>query len=116
MPALDLRRSIVLVEPGSTHLAGNGNVVFACLNTGAGGELGGADHLPGFASAEAGDYRLAPGSQNLDRCAVVGGESPFDIAGYPRIVDDPDVANDAGAADRGAFEDTSRLFQDGFED
>ena len=114
-PGVRLDRSILLVEPGSAHLSGGGSSEFSCLNTGAGGALGGSAHPPGFANAASGDYRLAADSQNLDQCADGDIASPFDIGGYPRVIDRPDSANAAGAVDRGAFEDIDQLLQDGFE-
>jgi hypothetical protein len=113
--ALELHRSIILIEPGSTHLSGTGSSAFSCLNTGPGGVLGGSMHDPGFAAPGDGNYRLTASSQNLDQCAVDGGESQHDIAGYPRVVDTPDAPDGSGVADRGAYEDTDQLFRDGFE-
>ena len=112
--AVDIRRSILLAD-GATHLQGAGTASFDCINTGTGGALGGTSHAPGFFDATGGVYRLASGSMNLDRCAVTGGETPFDIGGLPRIIDLAAVANGAGAADRGAYEDVEGLLIDSFE-
>jgi hypothetical protein len=114
--ALQLSRSILLVDPGNTHVAGSGNSAFSCLNTGPGGALGGSSHAPGFESASEGRYRLTSGSQNLDQCIASAAASPLDIGGYPRIVDRSDTVNANGAADRGAFEDILLILQDGFEE
>lgn len=114
--ALDVKRSILLVEAGGTHLSGAGTTAFSCLNTGPGGALGGTPHAPGFFDASNGQYRLRSDSPNLDQCAIDGTETPFDLAGRPRVVDRPGIPNGAGPIDRGAFEDVEDLFSDRFED
>lgn len=114
--ALDLKRSIVLVETGGSHLSGSGSTAFSCLNTGPGGALGGTEHVAGFFDASNGVYRLRSDSANLDQCAVDGTETLVDLAGRPRIVDRPGVADGAGPVDRGAFEDVEDLFAGSFED
>jgi hypothetical protein len=114
--ALEVKRSILLVDGGGNHLSGTGTTAFSCLNTGPGGALGGSDHAPGFFDASNGQYRLRSDSANLDECAIDGTETLFDLAGRPRIVDRPDVPDGAGPVDRGAFEDVEDLFAGGFED
>ena len=56
--ALDVKRSILLVEAGGSHLSGAGTTAFSCLNTGPGGALGGSDHDAGFFDASNGLYLL----------------------------------------------------------
>ncbi|MCB1634607.1 MAG: hypothetical protein KDI51_08460 [Xanthomonadales bacterium] len=114
--ALSLARSIFLVPEGNSHVSGAGATQFSCLNTGAGGALGGDAHLPAFFDAANGIYRLRNDSQNLDRCTAMGGESPVDLAGLPRVIDRPGTPNNIGPVDRGAFEDVESLLMDGFED
>ena len=114
--ALDVKRSILLVEAGGSHLSGAGTTAFSCLNTGPGGALGGSDHDAGFFDASNGLYLLRSDSANLDQCAIDGTETSFDLAGRPRIVDRPGVPDGAGPIDRGAFEDVEDLFSDRFED
>lgn len=113
--ALELRRSILTVAAGNSHLQGAGTAAFDCINSGEQIALGGEAHDPGFFAADIGNYRLRSGSSNLDRCIADGNESAFDLAGLPRNIDDPLTPNQPGTLDRGAFEQTEDLFADGLE-
>jgi hypothetical protein len=74
---------------------------------------------PMFVGAAGGDYRLAAGSPAIDAC----GDPPFlagdpDFLKAPRGVDQPDVVDNGGVFDLGAFERQlpDLVFADGFED
>lgn len=56
---------------------------------------------PTFADAALGDYHLAPASLGVDFAPASGGG---DLEGKPRSVDLPDVPNDFGPMDLGAYE------------
>lgn len=109
-----LQRSILQVPSGLAVVLGAGTVTAACVNTTA-GALAGDAHEPGFVDVASGNYRLRSDSQNLDRCTADGNESATDISGRRRNIDRPQVPNNIGPLDRGAFEDVDELLRDGFE-
>ena len=115
-PAVTLQKSIFLVDGGQSHIENDPAVhVFSCLNTGAGGALGGDVHDPGFVDAAAGDYHLQPGSANIDRCAADVDDPAYDFDFTARLHDVPELIDDSGPFDRGAFEFKPALLSNGFE-
>jgi len=115
----------ILWEPGIPTLGGDGTAILdlSCNNASENGTIAGAvTHTPGFLTGDVVGLpppilHLAPSSKNIDTCDDAPLPNPaFDIIGQLRVVDIPEVADGAGALDRGATEYQPPLFKDGFED
>lgn len=115
----------ILWQPGLDTLVGDGSAILdlSCNNAVEDVTLpGAAMHPPGFLTGEKLTerrpvLRLAPDSQNVDACDNNPGPSPdSDALGLPRVVDNPEVADQSGPLDRGALEFQPPIFEDGFED